>query len=101
MDEIIKRQYFVLIFEDMAGELHAYDTKFPASCLKAVTEKHLEFEFVHIIAETSDASVRSLCAVIRQARQIRTRIAEDKARRLSAPPALPAPSPSASARPVL
>lgn len=53
MNEIVKRQYFVLIFADKAGELHAYDTRQPVNCLKSVLEKNKDFEFVHIIAETS------------------------------------------------
>ena len=81
MNEIVKRQYFVLIFADRAGELHAYDSKAPANCLRSVLEKNTDFEFVHIIAETAESSVRSLCASIRHVREIRVRVRADMNRR--------------------
>ena len=92
MNEIIKRQYFVLIFTDKTGELHAYDTRQPANCLKSVLEKNTDFEFVHIIAETSEQSIRGLCATLRQAREIRTRIAADMGKRIRAAAGATAPS---------
>lgn len=101
MNEIVKRQYFVLIFADKTGELHAYDSKAPANCLRSVLEKNTDFEFVHIIAETSEQSIRGLCTTLRQAREIRVRVRADMDRRTMAAAGAAAPSPSAMARPVL
>ncbi len=80
MSDIVKRQYFVLLFRDTDGEIHGYDTKYPAQCLAAVMAKNPTFEFVHAIAETAESAVRNLCMVIRTARNIRIRIKEQEQR---------------------
>jgi len=80
MSEIVKRQYFVLIFRDNDGELHGYDTKAPARCLQQVKDRNPTFTFVHAVAETAEASVRSLCATLRTAREIRMRVKECEAK---------------------
>ncbi len=91
-NDIVKKSYFVLIFIDKQGELHAYDTKQPPSCLSSVLTQNKDFEFVHIIAEASEQSVRAVCGMIRSVRTIRERVKADMAKRTSAAAAAASPS---------
>lgn len=74
MNDIVKRQYFVLIFMDKDGELYGYDTKTVANCLHQVLAKNPDFEFVHAIAETTEAAVRDFRTKLAQVRDIRQRL---------------------------
>lgn len=74
MNEIVKKSYFVLLFVDKDGEIHGYDTRNVASCLDQVLDRNPTFEFVHVVAESTEASVRALCAQIRSVRDMRLKI---------------------------
>ena len=85
MNDIVKRQYFVLIFKDKEGELYGYDTKAIANCLHQVLAKNPDFEFVHAIAETTEAAVRDFRTKLAQVRDIRQRLGCSKPRHISPP----------------